>query len=94
MDVTTTIAVNFETREFIVDKKSAAYIDSHNRRDYLRLEFENQYFPCKVFEAYLEDNWMHYPIKSIDPGVTQVTGLLQTHLIMDSLNVYQYLIKK
>lgn len=94
LNVTTTIAVNFDSREFILDKKSAAYIDSHGRRDKLWLEYESQYFLCKVFDGYQEDNLIHYPIKSLDPGVTQVTGILQTHLIMDSLNVYHYLIKK
>lgn len=94
LDVTTTVMINFETQEFIVDVKSATYIESHDRREYLLMEYQHQYLSCKLFEPYGEGEYRHYPIMMIDDVVDQTQGLLTTNLIIDKLNIYYYLFKK
>lgn len=94
LDVTTTIMINFDTQEFVIDAKNAAYIEANRRREDLKIEYEHQYFNCKLFEPYGEGEFKYYPIMTIDPVIDQTQGLLSTNLLIDKLNIYNYLLKK
>ena len=94
LNVTTQAMINFDSQEFIIDSKSAAYIESHDRREHLMMEYEHQYFYCKLFAPYGEGEFRHYPIMVIDDVIDQTQGMLTTNIIIDNLNVYQYWFKK
>lgn len=93
LDVATQAIINFDEREIIVDAKNAAYIQNRDKKDNLKIEYEKQYWDCTLYDPTIEDEYWHFPIY-IRYLPEWPTGLVNTHLIIDSLNIYQYLFKK
>ncbi|MBQ0045407.1 MAG: hypothetical protein KBS35_00755 [Mycoplasma sp.] len=75
-----------------IDTKSAAYIENH-ALDYIKMEYEKQYFSCHITFSSSNEQYSYYLI-SLPDIVDKSRNYLDTTIIIDSLNIYQYLLKK
>lgn len=94
LDVAASALITFEDSMsyMTIDTKSAAYIENHNF-EYVKLEYQNQYFNCHI--TYVKSSDVQYDYFIVLPSVITATdNYLITNIIIDSLNVYQYLLKK
>ena len=94
IDVATKAVVTFvDSFNYIaIDSKSAAYIEKHEL-DYVKMEYSKQYFSCHITYSSSDDDFQYYLI-SLPDIVDKTKSYLETNIIIDSLNIYQYLLKK
>lgn len=94
IDVATSALISFnEGSAFMsIDSKYAAYIENHGF-EYVKLEYEKQYFNCHI--TYVRSSDVHYDYFIVLPEVitTEETYFI-SNVIIDSLNIYQYIFKK
>ena len=94
IDVATTALISFnEGSSFMsIDSKYAAYIENHSM-EYVKLEYEKQYFNCHI--TYVRSTEIHYDYFIVLPEViTTEETYFVSNVIIDSLNIYQYIFKK
>lgn len=94
IDVATSALISFDqdSTYMSIDSKSASYIENHGF-EYVKLEYQKQYFNCHI--TYVRSSEIHYDYYIILPEVIQTTeSYFVTNIIIDSLNVYQYIFKK
>ena len=94
IDVATNGFILFEEQDTItIDSQSASYIESHDCHQ-VQVEYKKQYYTCSIYGATGTGDFCTYSIyglsKFVDPG----EPYLDTKIIIDSLNIYQYLLKK
>ena len=94
IDVSTSGLISFEdaTSYISIETKASAYIINHDF-DRIKIEYKKQYFSCPI--TFVRSGEIHddYFIVLPEIVVTTETYIL-TNVIIDSLNVYEYLIKK
>lgn len=94
IDISASAVVTFvDTFNYIaIDTKSAAYIENHEI-DYIRMEYEKQYFSCHITFSSSNEQYSYYLI-SLPDIIDKSSNYLGTTIIIDSLNIYQYILKK
>lgn len=94
IDITSQAVVSFEdSYSYItIENKSASYIENH-QLDYIKMEYEKQYFSCHITFSSSSEDYSYYLI-SLPSIVEKSVNYFSTNIIIDSLNVYEYLIKK
>lgn len=95
VDVSTQVLVTFNegTTQLAIDSISASYIQSYQREESVKIRYQNQYHYCHLINPEPSSEYTYYTIVS-GPVFDPTIGYLQTDLIIDSLNIYQYVIKK
>ena len=94
IDIATKAVVTFvDSFNYIaIDSKTASYIENHEL-DYVKMEYNKQYFSCHITYSSGQDDY-HYYLISLPDIVDKSKNYLETNIIVDSLNIYQYLLKK
>lgn len=94
LDITTQGVVTFvdSFNYLMLDRSSAAYIENHDI-DYVKFEYNKQYFDCHITYASSSEESQTYLI-FLPTIVDKTKPYLTANIIIDSLNVYQYWIKK
>ncbi|MCQ2748199.1 MAG: hypothetical protein MJ223_03010 [Mycoplasmoidaceae bacterium] len=94
IDICTQAVIAFDkTYSYIaIENESSSYIEN-NQIDYVRMEYEKQYFNCHITYVSSSTDFKMYLI-SLPEIVEKTESYLQSKIIVDSLNVYEYLIKK
>lgn len=94
LDVSCQAVITFnESYSFIsIDAQDGAYIENHNI-DYVKIEYKKQYFSCSITYSSADEQYSTYLISLPDIGIDK-TNPFPTNIIIDSLNVYQYWLKK
>lgn len=93
LDVTTHGLISHNDSYYIltIDDNSAAYIEN-NAIDYIKMEYEKKYRSCHISFSSTQEGYCNYLISL--PEDVDVFDYLDANIIIDSLNVYQYLLKK
>lgn len=94
IDVASTGLITFQdgTSYITVNNKTSAYIEKHDFQ-YIKLEYEKQYFSCYINLEKSSETSTDYFI--ILPEVMYTTETyLVSNIIIDSLNIYEYIFKK
>lgn len=94
IDVSTKAVVTFvDSFNYIaIDNKSSAYIENHEL-DYVKMEYKKQYFSCHITYSSGSDDFQYYLI-SLPEIVDKSKTYFETNIIIDSLNIYEYWLKK
>lgn len=78
--------------EIAIESKIGSYIENH-AIDRIKMNYQSQYYWCNISLIKSSDQYYDYSI--ILPDVVDKTQqYLTTTIIVDKLNVYQYLFKK
>ena len=86
------ITFNDATAYLTVDTKIATYIEKNNF-EYIKLEYKKQYFSCYINLEQTSETSTNYFI--ILPEVVSTTETyIISNIIIDSLNIYEYIFKK
>ena len=94
IDISSSGVITYEeSMSFLtISTKTGSYIEKHEI-DYIKMEYEKQYFNCHITYSSADKEFTYYLI-SLPDIVDKSTNYLNTNIIVDSVNVYQYLIKK
>ena len=94
IDVGSKAIITFDnTYSYIaIDTANSSYIEKHEI-DYVKMEYEKQYFDCHITYTSKVDDFQYYLI-SLPDIVDKTSNYIETNIIIDSLNIYQYLFKK
>ncbi|MCQ3907563.1 MAG: hypothetical protein MJ219_02185 [Mycoplasmoidaceae bacterium] len=57
------------------------------------MEYNKQYFSCHIIFSSSSEDFQYYLI-SLPEMVDKTKPYIETNIIVDSLNIYQYLLKK
>ena len=94
LDISTSALITFDQglSYMTIDNKSAAYIENHGF-EYIKLEYEKQYFNCHI--TFVRSSEIQYVYFIVLPDVITISdNYFITNIVIDSLNIYQYLLKK
>ncbi|XQP55885.1 MAG: hypothetical protein ACOQNY_00600 [Mycoplasmoidaceae bacterium] len=75
-----------------LDVTSSAYIENH-QLDYVKMQYAKQYFNCHITYSSTSEDFNYYLI-SLPPIVDKTKSYIQANIIIDSLNIYEYILKK
>jgi len=94
IDVSTTSLINLTdtTPQISIESNVGSYIENHNIEK-IRMNYHNQYYWCNIYYATSSSDYYNYAIMLPDV-VDKTQQFFTTTIIVDKLNVYQYLFKK
>lgn len=94
IDLSSQVLINFDTEFPIVSihNKDASYIEKYDISN-IKIEYEKQYFQSQITYESKNDEYTNYFIY-LPPVVAKPSGYFVTNSIIDTVNFYQYLIKK
>lgn len=92
VSVKTSIYFNGNASLVAIDSKNSSYIEKHEIRK-VKMEYEKQYFNSTITYSSTTDSIDWYLI-SLPQVIHKSDNPIETTLILDSLNIYEYLIKK
>ncbi len=94
VDVATTGLITFDDgySYLTLDTKAGSYIENHDF-EYIKLEYKKQYFNCYISFERSSETAIDYFI--ILPEIVSTTETYMiSNIIIDSLNIYEYICKK
>ena len=86
------ISINDAGPYIALEKNTSAYVQKHGI-DYIKMQYNKQYFNCHITYTSGNEEYGYYYI-SLPSIFEKTTEYLLANVIVDSLNVYQYIFKK